>query len=148
MDTPTPGKPQLTRGLRRGLYVGLGCLFVGLAVLGAVLPVLPTTPFLLLASYFFVRSSPALHARLLRSRWFGPLLRDWQEHRAVRPRVKVLALALIPAVIAASILVGRLSLPLTSLLLALGAVGMVVVWRLPVLRPEAAKCPEAVPSSS
>src|SRR5947207_1871164 len=94
-----PRRPLVVPGLRRLLYVAAGSFFVFLAVLGALLPVLPTTPFLLLASYFFLHSSPRLNAWLLRSRLFGPLLRDWQEHRAVRPRVKVTALSIIPPVI-------------------------------------------------
>lgn len=132
-DTPLP---PVTRGLRRLVYVLLGCFFVGLAVLGAILPVLPTTPFVLLASYFFVRSSPRLHAWLLRSRLFGGMLRDWQKHRGVRPRVKLTALALIPLMIAASAFFGDLSLPLIVLLCVLGLIGITVVIRLPVVREE------------
>src|SRR4051794_29896613 len=89
-------RPRPVTGIWRLLYVGAGLFFVLLAVVGVVTPLLPTTPFLLLAAYFFARSSARLHNWLLRSRLFGGLIRDWQRHRGVRPRVKVVALTLLP----------------------------------------------------
>ncbi len=130
-------RPNAVRGLRRLVYVALGLLFVGLAVLGVLLPVLPTTPFLLLASYFFVRSSTRLNAWLLRSRVFGRLLRDWQRHRGVCPRVKLTAVVVLVVAVACSALLADLSLPLLIALLGLGLVGLVVVLRLPVVRDDA-----------
>lgn len=121
------------RGVRRLVYVAIGGFFVGLAVLGAILPVLPCTPFLLLASYFFVRSSPALHERLLQSRLFGQMLRDWHKHRAVRPRVKFTALSIMPVAVISSAYFGDLSWPLVGLLCVLAFIGMFVVARLPVV---------------
>ena len=126
--------PQVPRGVRRTLYLLLGFFFVGLAGLGAVLPVLPMTPFLLLASACFLRSSPALNQRLLRSRLFGPFLRDWYQHRGVRLHVKVLAVVVLSAAVGASLLFGRLSLPLVVLLLTLALMGLVVVLRLPLVK--------------
>jgi uncharacterized membrane protein YbaN (DUF454 family) len=72
-----------------------GLLCVGLAVLGVFLPLLPATPFLLLAAACFARSSERLHAWMLRHRHFGPLLRDWETQRAIRPRAKRAATAAI-----------------------------------------------------
>ena len=126
--------PKVASGVWRGAYISLGCLFVVLAGLGAALPVLPTTPFLLVASACFVRSSPALNQRLLRSRLFGPLLRDWQQHRGVRLHVRVTAVTVLLGTVAASILFGELSLPLLILLILLALVGLVVVLRLPLVR--------------
>jgi uncharacterized membrane protein YbaN (DUF454 family) len=114
--------------------VALGCVCVGLGAVGAVLPVLPTTPFLLAASFFFVRSSPRLNDRLSRSPLFGPFLRDWHQYRGVRPRVKVGAVAAMPMAVAASIAWGNLSWPVLVLLLVLAAIGLAVVLRLPVIR--------------
>lgn len=146
MTAPPTPVPVLVTGVRRLLYVGLGLVFVGLAILGVILPVLPTTPFLLLASYFFVRSSPALHRRLQNSRLFGRLIRDWEKHRGVRPHVKVTALAMVPAVIFCSAYFGDLSLPLVLMLCGLGSIGMIVVIRLPVVR-DAAPPQAAVPAT-
>jgi uncharacterized membrane protein YbaN (DUF454 family) len=134
MTSEMPVPPPLVRGLRGVAYTALGCVFVGLGVLGAVLPVLPTTPFLLAAGFFFVRSSPRLNDRLLHSPLFGPFLRDWHQHRGVRLRVKVRAVALMLAAVTASIVWGNLSWPVLVLLLVLAAVGLVVVLRLPVIR--------------
>ena len=74
------------------LYKVIGLVFVGLAVLGAVLPVLPTTPFLLVAAACFAKSSPYLYQKLLENRVFGPLIRDWQQHRSIPRRGKIAAL--------------------------------------------------------
>lgn len=83
------------RGLARWLYLLSGFLFVALAALGAVLPVLPTTPFLLAAAACFARSSQRFYDRLLASRMFGPLIRDWREHRILPVRAKAWAVSLI-----------------------------------------------------
>ena len=112
-----------------------------MAILGALLPVLPTTPFLLLTSYFFLRSSHRLHARLLASRVFGPLLADWHEHRGVRLHVKITAVAVILLSISASVAFGHLSWRLLTLLAIGGTIGLVVVLRLRVI--DDASCADA-----
>ncbi|MBV5263605.1 YbaN family protein [Pinisolibacter aquiterrae] len=74
--------------IRRGLYAGIGVGSVGLAIAGAVLPLLPTTPFLLLAAWAFARSSPRAEAWLLAHGRFGPTIRNWRERGAVARSAK------------------------------------------------------------
>lgn len=81
--------------MKKVFYVVIGFFFVALAVLGAVLPVLPTTPFLLVAAACFAKSSPRLHQWLLRSPFFGELIRHWQENRTMPRRAKILSLTMI-----------------------------------------------------
>ncbi len=131
--TASVGLPQAARGIRKWVYQGLGCLCVALGALGIPLPGLPTTPFLLLASYFFLRSSPALHQRLLSSKTFGPTLRDWDRHRGVRPRVKRIAVAACAALITLSVAFGGSAWPVRLLVLAAGAYGIWFVSRLPTV---------------
>ena len=78
--------------MRRTVYKLLGLFFLALAILGVVLPGLPTTPFLILAAWFFARSSEKWHQRLLRSGLFGPLLRNWEQRRCISLRTKIVAL--------------------------------------------------------
>ena len=122
-------------GLRRWFYISLGWFFVGLAVLGTLLPILPTTPFLLLASFFFARSNPALQTWLFRLPLWGSLLRDWQMHRGVRPIAKLTAFVAIPTVIVSSAVLANLPSTGLVLLCVLGVIGLVVVGRLPVVPP-------------
>jgi len=94
----------LASGPLRGLYILGGIVLAGLGYLGAILPVLPTTPFLLGASFCFARSSPRLHRWLRRTPYFGHLIRDWETHRGLRLRVKATAVLLVLLVVGSTIL--------------------------------------------
>ena len=71
----------------------VGFTGLGLAVVGTVLPIMPTVPFLIVAAYGFNRSSPRFHAWIMNHPIFGPQIREWLEHRAIDPRVKAFVVA-------------------------------------------------------
>jgi uncharacterized membrane protein YbaN (DUF454 family) len=91
-------------GIQRPILIAFGLLLVGLAVLGMFLPVLPTTPLLLLALACFARSSERLHEWLLSHRVFGPVLKNWHETRSMPRRAKIAAVASIVVVGGTSVL--------------------------------------------
>jgi len=102
-ETPDPEEAHPTAsGPLRWLLLVAGWLFVGLGVLGAVLPVLPTTPFLIVAAACFARSSERFYEWLLANRVFGPLIRDWRAHRAMPRHAKRVAIAAITVFIGSS----------------------------------------------
>lgn len=70
----------------------LGFLFVGIAVLGVILPLLPTTPFVLLAAACFARSSEKWHRWMLANKIFGPMIRNWEQNKCISCRVKLIAI--------------------------------------------------------
>lgn len=78
--------------MRRTLYLAGGVVSVALGAIGALLPILPTVPFLLLATFCFARSNPAWEQRLLDHPRFGPPLRQWHERRAISRKAKQAAL--------------------------------------------------------
>jgi len=90
--------------MRRWLWLLLAWLALGLAVLGVILPGLPTTPFVLLAAWAAARGSQPLHDWLRRHALFGPMIRDWQAEGAVSRRAKRLALAMM--LLCAALLIG------------------------------------------
>lgn len=85
------------------LFVALGWVCIGLAILGAVLPVLPTTPWVLLAAYLFARSSPRFHAWIMGHRFFGPMIQDWRSGLGITARTKAIAITTIVLSIGLSI---------------------------------------------
>ncbi|MBX3120133.1 MAG: YbaN family protein [Fimbriimonadaceae bacterium] len=88
-------QPQRRTGVRRGLFLTSGILFVGLGTLGLFVPVMPSTIFFILALWAFKRSSERLENWLLQHRIVGPTLRDWDENKWIRRRTKVVAITMI-----------------------------------------------------
>mgnify|MGYP001789618024 FL=1 len=78
----------------RCLFWTAGAVSLLLGVIGIVLPVLPTTPFVLLAAACWARASPRFHSWLHRHPYFGPMVQNWEEKRAVPRRAKYLAYAM------------------------------------------------------
>ncbi len=93
MHGVTPGSIGRARW-QRGLWVALGMLSLALGIVGIFLPVLPTTPFVLLAAWCFSRGSERFERWLLLHPRFGPMVRDWRANRAVPLRAKQLALVM------------------------------------------------------
>jgi uncharacterized membrane protein YbaN (DUF454 family) len=87
-----------------------------------------------LAGYLFIRPSPRSHAWLQRSRWFGPVLRDWERHRGVRRSLKYAGVGLIAVAIAA-VLASGLPTALVATILVFEVIGMIVVLRLRAVEP-------------
>ena len=123
MTTGTP--------LKRGALVAAGLVSLVLAVLGVLLPGLPTTPFVLLAAACFAKGSPRLHRWLVNHRYLGPMVRDWEAHRSLPLRIKWLSTTLMTTMVLLSAWQFRGQPWLQLMLLGLGAVGAWVVWRIP-----------------
>lgn len=123
--------------MRRLGFLALGHALVALGIVGAVLPVLPTTPFLLLAAACYARGSPRLEAWLLGHPRFGPALRDWRLHGAIAPRAKRAALVGMTAGFALFWFFVRPGWPLALGVLALMGVGAGYVLTRPGGAPEA-----------
>ncbi|WP_208977834.1 YbaN family protein [Labrenzia sp. 011] len=88
---------------RRAFWLFLGTSALGLGALGAVLPILPTTPFVILAAFSFGKSAPRIQATLESNPVFGPVITDWRESGAIAPRFKLLSIAMMAGVFALSL---------------------------------------------
>ena len=77
----------------KGLWVAGGSLSVALGVIGIFFPVLPTTPFLLLAAFCYARSSERFYHWLLNNRWFGAYIHNYREGRGIPLTEKILAIS-------------------------------------------------------
>ena len=106
-----------------------GLIALALGLIGAVLPLLPTTPFLLVAAFAFARSSPRLAKWLEEHPQFGPLITDWREHGAISKRAKIAAMVAIVAAPIISVALGVSTAILVIQLLVLSCVTSIILSR-------------------
>jgi uncharacterized membrane protein YbaN (DUF454 family) len=117
--------------LLRAVFLALGIMALVLGVIGIFLPILPTTPFILLAAGCFARGSERLHDWLMAQRIAGPIIRNWELHRSVPPWVKPWAFIMMSASFGVSIILvnslwHRILLAITAVVIA------AFLWRIPV----------------
>lgn len=113
----------------KSLWLACGLLALGLGLLGMVLPLLPTTPFLLLAAFCFARSSERLHDWLMDHRHFGPVIDNWRQTGAIAPRHKRAAALAIAATFALSLALGVSATVLAIQAVFLGGAALFVLTR-------------------
>ncbi|MFV3410075.1 YbaN family protein [Bdellovibrio bacteriovorus] len=101
---------KLIKQTRRTAYFVAGWIFLGLGFIGIFLPLLPTTPFLLLTAFCFARSSIRWHKWLLAQPHMGPLILDWQKHGVIRTRAKLMATGLMVPLVSLSLFFGNVPL--------------------------------------
>lgn len=121
------------RLLRRVLLVA-GTIFVGLGMLGILIPVLPTTPFLLLAAACYARSSERFYSWLLNHRWFGKQVRTYREGRGISLKAKAISISLLWLTILFSTLFIVHPLPAKIILMVIAAGVTLYLLSLPTLQ--------------
>ncbi|WP_325063094.1 YbaN family protein [Halovulum marinum] len=102
--TRAAGAENVRTAGSKALWTGLGCAALLAGVIGALLPVIPTAPFIILAALAFGKGSPALRQRIMGHRHFGPIVDDWERTGAIAPRWKAVACAAMAVSFAGSVL--------------------------------------------
>ena len=123
--------------MKRIILISLGCLCVGLGFVGVFVPGIPTTIFLIIALWAFTKSSPKLRHWLLNHKRFGPILSNWQEHKVVPRRAKILMVVLM------SLAVILFYYSLQSLILTIGLIIVLVLVAIYVI-----SLPSKIPENS
>jgi hypothetical protein len=83
--------------MKRAMYIGLGWFCLALGAVGVALPLLPTTPFVIVAAWAFARSSPRFQSWLEEHRLFGPYIQDWRRYGVIPLSAKLLAITMMSA---------------------------------------------------
>jgi uncharacterized protein len=115
----------------RVLFLALGTLLVLIGIAGIFLPVLPTTPFMLLAAACYARASTRFYNWLLNTKAFGPAILEWRTHRSIPWRIKLVAIATMAATLTASIVLFVTEPRLQAALAALGVLLAIRMYRIP-----------------
>ena len=118
-------KIPIAIALGRKLFIVAGSLFVGLAIVGIFLPLLPTTPLLLLAAACYARGSDRFYNWLLNNRWFGKYIRNYREGKGIPRKIKSLSLTLLWITMGCSAAFAVNMLPLRIVLIVI-AIGVTI----------------------
>lgn len=121
---------MLKNEVKKYVLITLGTITLSLGVIGIFLPIIPTTPFLLITSYCYLRSSKSLHTWLLKHPILGRYIKDYLEHRTVSRKIKVVALGTLWP----SLVFTIFQIPLVSIKILLAIIGTMVSLHIIKLR--------------
>lgn len=116
--------------MKNKLFIFLGWLSIVLGAIGILLPVLPTTPFLVLALALFAKSSPEFHQMILDNRWFGGILTQWNNSKTISRHIKYRASLLLLISFSLSIMLLQGQLALQVMLVGIALVCLFFIWQL------------------
>lgn len=122
--------PFQQRGLSL-LYVLLGWICLLLGAIGVFLPLIPTTPFVLLAAFCFSRGSQSMHNWLLENKTFGPAIKEWETSRIIRPRAKWLSTIMMSLAIAYAVVFKQIGLIPKAVMLVVLLIILIFIWSCP-----------------
>ncbi|MBP9707660.1 MAG: YbaN family protein [Oligoflexales bacterium] len=117
--------------MKRIFFLVLGFVSLALAIIGIFLPLLPTTPFVLLAAFCFSQSSQALHQRLLLNKRFGPLIYEWEQFGSIRRSAKCIATAMIVGMFSLSFFLVDRKILINALMFLIGSAVLAFIWTRP-----------------
>ena len=139
-NSPSADKKEHSR-IVKALLITVGTVSLVLGAIGVFLPIIPTTPFLLLAAACYYRSSKRMHHWLLNNKWFGEYIKNYQEGKGIPLKTKIAALILLWATIGTStvfmlnrLLPEQLVLPMQVIMIALAVAVSVHILRLPTFK--------------
>lgn len=115
----------------RVVFVGLGWISVALGIIGALLPIVPTTPFMILAAFLFSKGSPRLHDWLVRQPFVGKGILDWEKHGVIRLKAKILSTLVILPLFAYTFLFVDVNLWIKGGVQLVGVAVLAFIWSRP-----------------
>ena len=122
--------------MKKIVLLTLGHICLVLGIIGAFLPILPTTPFLLLAAFLYSKSSDKLHTWIINHKYLGPPLKDWQERGVIGMKAKILATIMIILVLVFRFPVLNLALAIKIFASAVLIGVLIFIWTRPSSRKE------------
>lgn len=146
-----PGAIEVATGYRRLKYLALAGGSFAMTLIGLVVPGIPTVPFLLATSYYLARSSPRLNDRLRHTALFGPILVEWEEHRALSIPSKAKLVGLTTAIVLVTVALSATAPVVLIVILVIALISVYGIARLPGLPHETAASPRdriALPAPS
>jgi uncharacterized membrane protein YbaN (DUF454 family) len=133
----------MVKGPKKVLFLSLGWMSLLLGFVGIFLPLLPTTPFALLAAYFFSQSSKKLHSWLLRQKSLGPLIYSWEKHGVIPIRAKILATVMMTILFSYSLIFVKVNLLIKAFVALTGISVLCFIWTRPSQKKKSELRPKA-----
>ena len=121
----------MTYNPNKYIFLLLGWLSLALGFLGILLPLLPTTPFVLLAAYFFNKGSVKIHQWLLDNRYFGHMIKDWEQAKVIRLRAKIYATGMIIPLFSYTLIFVKIFVWIKILVALIGLATLTFIWSRP-----------------